>query len=141
VGGEEEVVGRPNHDQGPSMASMNYRDLIAWQKAMDLVVIIYRITGLLPREEVYGLKAQLRRAAVPVPSNIAEGEGRRATKEFLRFLSIAHGSLRELETQTLIAERLCYIDADSLDEVLVAADEVGRLITGLSNKLRDRLEQ
>ena len=122
------------------MASKNYRDLIAWQKAMDLVVIIYRITGLLPREEVYGLKAQLRRAAVSVPSNIAEGQGRRATKEFLRFLSIAHGSLRELETQTLIAERLCYIDTDSLDEVLLAADEVGRLITGLSNTLQDRLE-
>jgi four helix bundle protein len=107
---------------------------------MDLVVIIYRITGLLSREEVYGLKAQLRRAAIPVPSNIAEGQGRRSKKEFLRFLSIAHGSLRELETQTLIAERLSYIDTDSLDEVLLAANEVGRLITGLSNKLRDRLE-
>ena len=120
--------------------SRNYRDLIAWQKAMDLVEAVYRTTAEFPREECYGLTAQIRRAAVSIPSNIAEGQGRRTRKEFLRFLSIAHGSLREVETQVLIAERLGYIAPGARVNLLLASAEVGRLVTGLSNQLLSRLE-
>ena len=76
------------------VAVRNYQELIAWQKAMDLVVVAYEATKQFPREETYGLSSQLRRAAVSIPSNIAEGQGRRTTNEFLHFLSIAYGSLR-----------------------------------------------
>lgn len=114
------------------MASQNYQDLLAWQKAMALVEGVYAATRSWPREEVYGLTSQVRRAAVSVPSNIAEGQGRSSSKEFLHHLSIAHGSLRELETQTLIAQRLGYIPGDTAEQVLTQAAEVGRLINGLS---------
>jgi four helix bundle protein len=80
----------------------------------------------------------MRRAAISIPCNIAEGEGRRTRKEFLRFLSIAHGSLRELETQTMIAGRLGYLSSESQSQILLSSAEVGRLITGLSNKLINR---
>jgi four helix bundle protein len=120
------------------MAGRNYQDLIAWRRAMDLVEDIYRLTAAFPREETYGLKTQLRRAAVSVPSNIAEGQGRRTWAEFSRFLSIAHGSLRELETQVLIAERLCFVSPVDRAEALLTSAEVGRLITGLSNALLRR---
>ena len=89
---------------------MSYRDLIAWQKAMDLVTAIYRATAGFPRDEIYGLTSQLRRAAVSIPSNIAEGQGRQSTREFIHFLSIAYGSLNEAQTQILIAERLKYLN-------------------------------
>ena len=87
------------------MASKNYRDLIAWHKAVDLVEELYKLTRDFPKEEAYALTSQMRRAAVSIPSNIAEGEGRRSGNEFGHFLSIAHGSLRELETQIMIARR------------------------------------
>ncbi|HEX4148238.1 MAG TPA: four helix bundle protein, partial [Pirellulales bacterium] len=80
------------------MSGRNYRDLIAWQKAMDLVVMVYQLTREFPTEERYGLSQQLQRAAVSVASNIAEGQGRESIREFANFLSIAHGSLREVET-------------------------------------------
>ncbi len=88
----------------------SYRDLIAWPKSMDLVENIYRLTVRFPKEELYGLVSQLRRAAVSVPSNIAEGQGRMSHGEFRQFLG---GSLLELETQILIAQRLNLIDANS----------------------------
>ena len=91
------------------MSVQSYRELIVWQKAIDLVVAIYRITQSFPREEAFGLTSQLRRAAVSIPSNIAEGQGRRSAKEFQRFLDIARGSLQEVETQLLIANRLHYL--------------------------------
>lgn len=117
------------------MAVRNYRDLIAWQKAMDLVIRVYEATKRFPREEVYGLTCQAHRAAVSVPSNIAEGQGRSSTREFLHFLSMAHGSLRELETQVLIAQRLNYLDDPTTTNVMDLATEVGRLLNGLSNSL------
>lgn len=80
------------------MAIKSYRDLIAWQKAMDLVETVYRASAGFPREEVYGLRSQIRQSAVSVPSNIAEGQGRKSTREFLHFLSIAYGSLCEAQT-------------------------------------------
>ena len=114
----------------------NYRDLVAWQKATDLVVAIYRVTKTFPKEEVYGLTAQLRRCAVSIPSNIAEGQGRGSDKEFGRFLQIAYGSLRELETQLIIAQRLEYLDRVEVERLLADAAEIGRLINGLMNTLR-----
>ena len=83
----------------------SYRDLVVWQRAMELAQAVYELTGTWPREEIYGLTSQVRRAAVSVPSNIAEGQGRASTKEFLNYLSIAYGSLMECETQALLAER------------------------------------
>ena len=118
------------------MAGQNYQDLVAWQKAMDLVVAVYTASAVFPRDELYGLRSQMRGAAVSVPSNIAEGQGRRTRNEFARFLSIAHGSLRELETQVLIAGRLKYVNAATVKDLLSLASLTGRLITGLANSLR-----
>jgi four helix bundle protein len=117
------------------VAVKNYRDLIAWQKAMDLVEAVYRATRAFPADERFGLSSQLRRAIVSVPSNIAEGQGRRSSKEFAHFLSLAHGSLREAETQMLIAERLSYLPESDAHALLERSSEVGRLITGLANSL------
>ncbi len=112
--------------------------MIAWQKATDLVERIYSLTKGFPKDEVYGLTAQLRRAAVSIPSNIAEGQGRSASKEFQQFLSISHGSVREVETQILIATRLHYLAENVAHETLQLTGEVGRLINGLSNALLAR---
>ena len=114
----------------------SYRELIAWQKAMDLVVQVYEMSRTFPREEVYGLTSQLRRAAVSIPSNIAEGQGRRSSKEFIRFLGIAYGSLQETETQIILATRLGYLEAVQEAQVLGQCAEVGKLINGLTNALR-----
>jgi four helix bundle protein len=120
------------------MAVKHYQELIAWQKAMDLVEMIYRSTGSFPKEEMFGLTCQVRRAGVSMPSNIAEGQGRRTTGEFLQFLSIARGSLQEAETQILLAERLGYLDEARRMEVFNLSSEVGRLISGLINALESR---
>jgi four helix bundle protein len=117
------------------MPIRNYQDLVAWQKAVDLVVSVYAVTRLWPSTEKFGLISQVQRAAVSVPSNIAEGQGRRKDREFHHHLSIAHGSLREVETQLVIAQRLGYIPAEKLQELLVESSEVGRLITGLMHAL------
>src|SRR4030095_9453370 len=101
-----------------------------WQKSMDLVQQIYEVTRLFPPEEKFALTNQMRRAAVSVPSNIAEGQGRRTTPDFLRHLSIANGSLREVETQTLIADRLRYLAQGKCEEIMRLASEVGRLLNG-----------
>lgn len=123
------------------MAVRNYCELIAWQKSMDFVESVYRATHRFPREETYGLTGQIRRAVVSIPSNIAEEQGRQTTRDFLRFLSIAHGSLREVETQILIAERLEYLDQTNSESLLEMASEIGRLINGLSNSLWRRDSQ
>jgi four helix bundle protein len=117
------------------MKVKNYQELIAWQKAMDLVIEVYTISRAFPREEIYGLTSQLRRAAVSVPSNIAEGQGRRTTADFLRYLSISYGSLREVETQTIIATRLGYLTDRRSQVVLNLAAQVGRLLNGLMASL------
>ncbi|PYS23202.1 MAG: four helix bundle protein [Acidobacteria bacterium] len=117
------------------MTVRNYQELIVWQRAMDLVEDVYKTTKDFPREELYALTGQIRRAAVSIPSNIAEGQGRRTTADFLRHLSIAYGSLREVETQALIARRLNYIVQARLEEVMNRAGEVGRLLNGLMASL------
>ncbi len=113
-----------------------YQDLIAWQKAMDLVEAAYRATGDWPTDERYKLTDQVRRSAVSIPSNIAEGQGRESTKEFAYHLAVAHGSLCELETQLRLSQRLSYVDATLLDALLQQSSDVGRLIQGLLRKLR-----
>lgn len=118
------------------MKSRSYKDLIAWQKSMDLVVWIYQITKAFPSAEMYGLTSQLRRSAISIPSNIAEGQGRNSVKEFQHFLSISYGSLQETETQIMIACRLQYIDASQEKEAMDRCSEGGRLINGLANSLR-----
>lgn len=114
----------------------SYRDLETWQIAMDLVAEVYRVTKLFPRDETYGLTSQLRRAAVSVPSNIAEGQGRDSTKEFLHHLSIAHGSLCEVETQLLVAQTLGYLKQEDAESLANLSASVGRLINGLSRSLK-----
>ena len=120
------------------MSVKSYRDLIVWSKSMELVECIYRLTSTFPREEIYGLTNQLRRAAISIPSNIAEGQGRQSTREFLNFLSIARGSLFEVETQVLVANRLQYLQAAQRDNVLSTTQEIGKLLNGLMKSLRAR---
>ena len=117
------------------MKVRNYQELIVWQRAMDLVELVYRASKAFPREELYALTSKIRRAAISVPSNIAEGQGRRTTSDFLRHLFIAYGSLREIETQILIAARLQYLTAAQVETVMNRAGEVGRLLNGLVNSL------
>jgi len=112
-----------------------YSDLIAWQRAMDLVAGIYVVSGKFPKSEIYGLTSQLRRAAVSVPSNIAEGYGRSGRREFAHALSIALGSLAEVETQILIAERLGYLAVDSRVTLMELSTQTGRIIVGLMNSM------
>lgn len=107
-----------------------YMDLIGWQKAMDLVTEIYRLTKQLPKEEIFGLTSQLRRAEVSIPSNIAEGQGRLSKGEFRIFLGNARGSLSELETQIMIAKNLDYIGEPDATKLLEMASEVGRILNG-----------
>jgi four helix bundle protein len=114
----------------------SYQELVAWQKAMDLVESVYRVSQQFPREEVYSLTAQVRRAAISIPSNIAEGQGRNTTRDFLHFLSIARGSIKEVETQLLIAERLQYTTQQTTATLLEQTQQVGRLVSGLSNALK-----
>jgi four helix bundle protein len=123
------------------MSVKDYRELIVWQKAMDLVEAIYRTTAGFPKEGVYGLTSQLRRAAVSVPSNIAEGNGRNTTRDYVHFLGVAYGSIKEMETQVLIAERLQYIDAGRCDKLVKATGEIARLMSGLMNSLNRKLSQ
>src|SRR6266487_1579912 len=116
-----------------------YRDLIVWQDSMDLVLSIYRITAAFPKEERYSLVSQLRRAAVSVPSNIAEGHGRSRTGDYLRHLSVAVGSLSEVETQIQIARRLEYITAEDQSRLLDSCNAIGKMFGGLIRSLRRRL--
>jgi four helix bundle protein len=117
------------------MKSSDVRDLKVWQKAMDLTVEIYSLVKLLPREEAYGLSDQMRRSAVSIPSNIAEGQGRDTMKEFVRFLSIARGSLRELSTQLEICERVNYLDVSQVSSAQKQIEEIDKMLNALSNSL------
>ena len=110
------------------MTIRNYRDLIAWQKAMALAEAVYGATLQMPREERYGLISQMRRAAVSIPSNIAEGEGRGSDRRPLHPLSLSYGSLRELETQLLLSGRLRFLRERELREVFDQCEELGRIL-------------
>jgi four helix bundle protein len=113
----------------------SHRDLIVWQKSMELVVAVYRATRGFPREETYGLTSQARRAAASIPANIAEGQGRRLTKEFQQFLGNSRGSLLELDTHLELALRLDYLTPKQFDTLHDRINEVGRLLNGLMRAL------
>jgi four helix bundle protein len=114
----------------------SYKELLAWQQAMELVSSIYQATKLSPREEVYGLTSQLRRSAVSVPSNIAEGQGRATRGEFLQFLGHARGSLFEVETQLILAGDLGYLQSTDVSQLLKKMTRVAQLLNGLISSLR-----
>src|SRR5437764_12761957 len=109
----------------------SYRDLIVWQKAVQLVVGCYRATAGFPKSETYGLTSQIRRAATSIPANIAEGYGRGTRKEYLQFLMIAQGSLKELETHLIVSEKLSYLTAAQSARLLTQTDELGRMLDSL----------
>jgi four helix bundle protein len=112
--------------KGGDVTKINsYRDLLAWEQAMDLTAAVYRTTRTWPKEELYGLTAQVRRAAVSVPANIAEGYGREHPGSYLQFLKIAQGSLKELETHLLIAERTAIAEAPAVDSLLAQSESIG----------------
>lgn len=113
----------------------SFQDLSVWQKAMDLVVEAYRIVRVLPKEERYALAVQMRRASVSIPSNIAEGQVRNSTKEFVQFLSVANGSNAELHTQILICIRLGYLSLDAAQIALSLSEEINKMLSSLIKKL------
>ena len=114
----------------------SYRDLLVWQRAIELVVLVYRLSAEFPRDEIYGLTAQIRRASVSVPSNIAEGYGRATRKEYVQFLSIAQGSLKELETQAILAARLTYATSEQVERLLSDSERLGKMLGSLIRSLR-----
>ncbi len=116
----------------------NYKDLIAWRKAISLVTDIYKITVQFPKHELYGLSSQLRRACVSIASNIAEGHGRATSGEFGQFLGHARGSLCEVETQIVIARELGYIDQLQNLSLSKSTDELGRVLNGLTSSIQRR---
>jgi four helix bundle protein len=109
----------------------SYRELSVWQKGVQLSVLVYRLSKQFPREETYGLSNQMRRAAVSIPSNIAEGAGRLNTREYKQYLGIARGSSFELQTQLTIARELGFGDAEQLHAAETACDEIGRMLFGV----------
>ena len=122
------------------MPSQSYRDLNVWNEAMDLVVDCYHITDIFPKKEMYGLGSQLQRAAVSVPANIAEGQGRQYSKEFLQYIAVAYGSLAEVETHIQIARRLNYIDETKEMQLLEKAGRIGRMLNGLRRSIQEKIK-
>ena len=121
---------------GVAEETRGYRDLIVWQKAMDLVPMAYQLARSLPVIERYGLSSQIRRAVISVAANIAEGQGRQHPKEFLHFLSVARGSLAELDTLILAGLRLDYLQADAILPVQQQMNEVRRMLQGLMSSIK-----
>jgi four helix bundle protein len=115
-----------------------HEKLDVWKKSVDFVVDVYKATEKFPADERFGLTSQVRRASVSIPANIAEGAGRKSNKEFINFLSIAQGSASEVSTEILIAYRLEYIDLERFTELNDNLDNIGRMITGLANHLKNR---
>ena len=113
----------------------NYRDLVVWQKAMDLTTMLYQIVRKLPKEETYALSDQMRRAAISIPSNIAEGFGRNSTKEYTHFLYITKGSVCELETQLMLCVRIEYLTEIEIQPIMDLLDEIGKMITTITKNL------
>jgi four helix bundle protein len=124
--------------EGFRLENRGYRHLVAWQRAMDLVVELYEVSANWPREEIYGLTRQARRAAVSIASNLAEGHGRNSKREYRHFVGIAFGSLLELETQVIVAQRLGFGDVATLNALLERTSEVSRLLNGLRRSLETR---
>ncbi|MBQ6508624.1 MAG: four helix bundle protein [Flexilinea sp.] len=120
-------------------AVYDYRDLIVWQKSVDLAVLVHETVKCLPKEELFCLSSQIRRAAISIPSNIAEGHQRGSARDYLHFIYIAKGSLAELETQILLCERLGYINDDKLQPINSLCSEIGKMLNTLRNKLQESI--
>lgn len=118
------------------MPVKSYRDLVVWQKSMELVENVYKLTASFPKNEEFGLKSQMRRAAVSIPSNIAEGQARNHPREFLQFSHIAMGSLSEVETQIEVSVRLSILSAKEVEKATSLCQEVGKMLHGLANSLQ-----
>jgi four helix bundle protein len=136
VTGEQQLGGQRGNGRSHTIEKQGYQDLVVWQKAMELATAVYRVTRDWPHEEQYGLTSQVRRAAVAIPSNLAEGHGRSGRREFAHHVSIAYGSLCELETQLLIAERLDYSDGEATESLMERIADVRRLANGLLRSLQ-----
>src|SRR5262245_13715513 len=128
-----------NGEWGRAMTIQSYRDLTIWQDAIALATGLYRLTSAFPKEELYGLTSQLRRAAVSVAANIAEGHGREHTKSFIQFLRMAQGSLKEVETHLIIAENIGLLQSDALQAELQKTESLGKRIRTLIRSLQERL--
>lgn len=113
----------------------DFKDLIVWQKAMELVAEVYRLAKKLPKEELFALSDQIRRSAISIPSNIAEGQGRNSTKEFIQFLAIAKGSKAELETQLLLCVKIDYLNESEIQMAINLIQEVGKMLNALQKTL------
>jgi four helix bundle protein len=120
------------------MEIKNYEDLIVWQKSMILAEEIYLVTKNFPKEEVYGLISQLRRASVSIPSNLAEGSSRRSKQEFIRFINIASGSLAELETQLMLSNRLNFVTIEKLNQLKNQTKEISKMLFALQRSLAEK---
>jgi four helix bundle protein len=118
------------------VAIKSYRDLLVWQKSMDLVAESYMLSARLPKTETYGLASQIQRAAVSIPANIAEGHGREHLGDYVHHLSVANGSLMELETHLLLCARLSYIPPNEVEGLLERTGEVSRMLSGLTRSLK-----
>ena len=118
------------------MEKANYRELVVWQKAMKLTAVIYKLVKKLPKEELYSLSDQMRRAVISIPSNIAEGQGRHTNKDFTHFLIIARGSKSELETQLLVCVEVGYLGEAEILEAMDLLTEIGKMLNSFINKLK-----
>ncbi len=123
------------------MAVSHYRELEVWKAGMQLAERCYRATEGFPKREMFGLTSQIRRAAASVPANVAEGQGREHTKEFLRHVSIARGSVMEIETHLILANRVGLLPSQELEDLLTLTDRISRMLTGLKKALYRRLNQ
>lgn len=121
--------------------TQNYKDLVVWQKGISLAKAIYRLTAQFPAEEKFGLVSQMRRAAISIPSNIAEGQARHTTGEFIQFISHAEGSTAELETQVILSIELGFADANITKATFLLLDDIRRMLNGLRRKLSDRSDK
>ena len=121
------------------MAIQSYRELEVWQMAMNLAEQCYQVTRTFPKEEMFGMTSQIRRAAASIPANIAEGQGRQHTKEFLNHLSIARGSLKELETHLLLSQRVGLLTEAKVKPLLEMTDRISRMLSALRQALEKRL--
>jgi four helix bundle protein len=120
------------------MSVLSYRDLVVWQEGMQLAKVVYQCTDKFPKQEIYGIVSQLRRCSVSIPSNIAEGHARTSTLEYLQHISIAMGSLAELETQIILSQELGFLDEKSVSVILKNADVLGKRLRSLATSLKTK---
>ena len=120
------------------MTKDGYQSLEVWQKSMALVTAIYAVTKQFAKEELYTLTSQIRRAAISIPSNIAEGKSKRSTRDYIRFVLMARGSVAELETQLFISRNLAYVSEDQIQPLLEKAGEIGCMLNGLISKMEEK---